>query len=273
MNLRGAVPLLTVLLLGACAQPPSDTGSPAPDGAALAGRTFLSTGLVRDGKPYELVKGTRITLTVHPDGRIGAIAGCNSMGGAADLSGGRLRVDGDGLATTDMGCSPELHAQDKLVADLLTGSPRWELSGDVLTLRTDAVQLTLQDQETADPDRPLPGTRWSIESIVDKDSVSSVASPPGDAYLEFADGKVSGSTGCNQLGGTAVVKDDKITFSGVFTTRRACPGDLAALEKAVLNTLRDEATWRVTADRLALTAADGHGLHLRASAAPSPSAS
>lgn len=271
--MRRAVPLLTVLLLGACAQQPSDTGAPAPDGAQLAGRTFLSTGLVRDGKPAELVKGTRITLTVHPDGRVGAIAGCNSMGAAADFTGGKLHVDGAGLATTEMGCAPELHAQDKMISDLLTADPAWELNGDVLTLRTDTVQLTLQDQESADPDKPLPGTRWSVESMVDKDSVSSVATKPGSVYLEFADGKVSGSTGCNRLGGNAVVNGDKITFSNIFTTRRACSGDLGALERAVLNTLKGEVAWKVTADRLDLTAADGHGLQLRVSVAPSPSAS
>jgi heat shock protein HslJ len=172
-----------------------------------------------------------------------------------------------------MGCSPELHAQDKMISDLLTADPRWDLNGDVLTLRTDTVQLTLQDQESADPDRPLAGTRWSVESTVDKDSVSSVPTKPGGVYLEFADGKVTGSTGCNRLGGNAVVNGDKIMFSNIFSTRRACSGDLGTLERAVMKTLRDEVTYKITADRLELTTADGHGLQLRVSATPSPAAS
>lgn len=258
-----ALPLLTVLLLAACAQP-VDTGAGGADGGALAGRVFLSTGLVRDGKPYELVPGTRIRLSVDSANHLGASAGCNSMGADADFAGGTVHLSG-GLATTEMACDPKLQAQDELVAGLLQADPRWELAGDVLTLRTDTMELTMQDQETADPDRPLAGTHWQVDTVLDGQSAGSV--PAGaEAYLEFADGKVQGSTGCNRLGGTAVVAGDTVTFTNVFTTKMACADDVNQLERAVLATLDGPVTWQVTADRLILTGAGGKGLQLRAKA-------
>ncbi len=256
-------PLLTVLLLAACAQP-LDAGADGPpdDGAVLAGRTFLSTAVARDGKPYDLVKGTRIRLALDQNGHLGATAGCNSMGGEADLSGGQLRLSGD-MSMTDMGCDPKLHEQDQLVSGFLQAGPRWELAGDVLTLRTDTMEVTLQDQESADPDRPLTATRWQVDTVLDGQSASSV--PTGaTAFLEFADGKVQGHTGCNNLGGTAVLAEKTIAFAEISTTRMACADDVNRLERAVLATLKGDVTWQVTADRLTLTGPDGHGLQLRA---------
>ncbi|WP_166380217.1 META domain-containing protein [Catellatospora methionotrophica] len=257
------VPLLTLLLLAACAQP-QDTGagSPPGDGAVLAGRTFLSTAVVRDGKPFALVKDTRIRLTLDDRGHVGATAGCNSMGGDADLTGGRLRMTGD-VSMTDMGCDPARHAQDELVSGFLQAGPTWELTGDVLKLRTDTMEVTLQDQESADPDRPLTGNRWQVDTVLDGQSAGSV--PNGaTAYLEFADGKVQGHTGCNTMGGSAVLGEKTITFGDLFTTKMACADDVDKLERAVLATLKGEVTWQVTADRLTLTGPDGKGLQLRA---------
>lgn len=257
------VPLLTALLLAACAQP-LDAGADGPpdDGAVLAGRTFLSTAVVRDGKPHDLVENTRIRLTLDDKGHVGATAGCNSMGGDADLSGGRLRMTGD-VSMTDMGCDPKLHEQDQLVSGFLQAGPRWELAGDKLTLRTDTMEVTLLDQESADPDRPLTGVRWQVDTVLDGQSAGSV--PNGaTAYLEFADGKVQGHTGCNTLGGTAVLAEKTITFDDVFTTKMACADDVNRLERAVLDTLKGDVAWEVTADRLTLTGPDGHGLQLRA---------
>jgi len=47
----------------------------------------------------------------------------------------------------------------------------------------------------------------------------------GEPSLEFAeDGTVSGTDGCNQLGGQYAVEGDTVTFSGMHTTLMACEG-------------------------------------------------
>lgn len=259
--MRTAAILLTALLAGACAQP-GDVGSPGPGaGAALADRTFLSTAVTENGTPRPLVGGTRIRLMVQPDGTVSLNAGCNHLGGKASFDDGRLTVGEP--ATTDMGCDQPRHEQDNWLGAFLGAGPSWTLNGDVLKLSDGKTEITMQDQETATPDRPLTGTRWTVDTVVTGDAAGSV--PGGaEAYLEFADGKVTGSTGCNQLGGTAEVRGDRIVFGALRTTKMACADEVNRLERAVLATLRGEVTWKITADRLDLTGPDRAGLSLRA---------
>ncbi|MDI1464579.1 META domain-containing protein [Catellatospora sp. KI3] len=261
LSVRTPAILLTVLLAGACAQP-GDVGSPGPGaGAALADRTFLSTAVTEGGTARPLVAGTRIRLMVRPDGGVSLNAGCNHISGTALFDGGRMTV-GE-LATTEMGCDQARHEQDDWLAAFLRAGPSWTLGGDVLKLSDGRTELTMQDQESATPDRPLTGTRWTVDTVVTGEAAGSV---PGGAaaYLEFADGKVSGSTGCNQLGGTAEVRGDRIVFSALRTTKMACADEVNRLERAVLAALRGEVVWKVTADRLDLTGPDRNGLSLRA---------
>jgi heat shock protein HslJ len=222
------------------------------------GRTFLSTSVSRP-----LVEGTRIRLVFGDDNRLGANAGCNHMSGEAEVAHDRLVVSD--LATTEMGCDPDRHAQDQWVADFLTSRPRYRLDGPVLTLANDSTQVTLEDRETADPDRPLRGTRWVVDGIVEGDAVSSV--PAGaEAHLTIDKERDSfgGNTGCNQMGGAARPAERTVTFSEVITTKVACQDDRMRLERAVLSVLDGDVTWDIEADVLHLTHPNGRGLILRA---------
>jgi heat shock protein HslJ len=93
----------------------------------LAGRTFSSTSVT--GR--ELVPDSDVTLT-FTDGRIAALAGCNAQSGSADVTDGKLVVDG--LASTQMACADDLMAQDQWLAGFLEGEPAVALDGDELTL-------------------------------------------------------------------------------------------------------------------------------------------
>ncbi|MER3417918.1 MAG: hypothetical protein C4343_02130, partial [Chloroflexota bacterium] len=129
--------LTAIALVGACGGAsfsPGTAPTPRPSGDSgagpngLDGRTFISTQVTVDGRPRGLVPGTRILLDVR-DGRIGASAGCNQLGG-------RYRLDGDvlvvtGAAVTEMGCDPARHAQDEWLFDLLGRGPVVRLNGGV----------------------------------------------------------------------------------------------------------------------------------------------
>lgn len=186
---------------------------------SLWGRTFLSTRVTEDGKDRPLVPGTRLLLTFQ-DGQLRAHAGCNHMTGPASLDGGRLRVDA--LTSTLMSCGDVLDEQDRWLARFLGANPTWRLDGDDLILSTDDTEIRFTDRRIADPDRSLRGTRWVVDSIIDNQSVTSV--PAGvEAYLTLRDGdRVEGFTGCNTFGGTAVERSGQITFSNIFSTRKAC---------------------------------------------------
>lgn len=250
------LPILGALLV-AC-------GSAASGGISdLRGRTYLSTGVTENRQPKQLVAGTRITLSFAADGaNVGAYAGCNHMGGPGRIESGRLVV-GE-MAMTMMGCDGGRNEQDAWLATLLTGRPTIQLSGDELVLASGTTEVRFLDREVADPDRPLTGTRWVVESVIDRDTASSI--PIGSrAHLTIGtDSKLTGNSGCNEMGGAAVRTGTTIAFSDVFTTRMACEPDRTRLEQAVLAVLRDTVTYEIEADLLRLRHPSGKGLDLRA---------
>jgi heat shock protein HslJ len=239
------------LLLAGCGA----SGHAAGEGSPW-GKTYLSTASSRD-----LVGGTRIELRFGTDGRLAAQAGCNHLDGAANLDDGQL-VIGE-MQTTDMGCDPPRHEQDRWLGEFLRSRPALRLAGGELTLEGGGTRVTFTDREVADPDRPLAGPEWILDTLLDKQVAASV--PAGvQATLRFgADGRLTGSGGCNQLTGGYTATGDRITFTAVGSTKIACPGgDRDRVEQAVMAVLRGEVTYTIGVNRLTLTAPDGTGLSL-----------
>jgi heat shock protein HslJ len=253
----GAV-LVALLVLAGCAR-----GGPSAPAGGPWGRTFLSASASR-----QLVAGTRIELRFG-DGKLSVQAGCNHMSGDARIDRDRLRVDE--MEMTEMGCDPPRHDQDSWVSTFLQAGPTVQLSGPDLVLDGGGIRIAFVDREVADPDRPLAGPVWTVDTLVTGQSAGSV--PVGvRAFLTLAaDGTVSGSTGCNQLSGRYSVQGDAVTFTDVGSTLMACAGDPGMVEGRVLAVLRGTVHFKIQASRLTLTAADGNGLGLNAAAQPSPS--
>jgi heat shock protein HslJ len=86
------------------------------------------------GAPAPVLDGTPVRLVVE-GGRIRASAGCNSIQGEADVQDGRLVAPN--LATTEIGCPPEVAAQEAWVVAMLQAGPRLERSGPYLSLLWD----------------------------------------------------------------------------------------------------------------------------------------
>lgn len=239
-------------------------GSPAQPGGAgddLVGRTYLSTAAIDGGQPRELVAGTRVSLWFADDGRLVANAGCNTLSGPVQLDGGKLELPGE-LSMTEMGCDALRHAQDEWLARLLGSSPTWRLDGDELTVTSADAELVLLDRSVAEPDKPIEGTKWLVDTIFTGETAASL--PAGaTAHLTFANGSVTGSTGCNALEGPATISGTSITFGPLTMTRKACPEDLAEVERAMVAVLEGEVPFEIESDQLTLNpgAAKGLGFH------------
>jgi heat shock protein HslJ len=121
--------------------------------------------------------------------------------------------------------------------------------------------LVLQDRDTAEPDLVLDGTKWSVETVISGETASH-STGSENAYLTISGERITGSTGCNDLQGIVARTGDKLTFGELGTTRRACAGAAAALEKTVLGVLKGEVSYSIDSNRLKLRAADGSGLDL-----------
>lgn len=248
-----ALAAVSALALVACGDDsdsnPGDTSGPdGPSVLAIDGATYLSDTVTGQ----TLVDGSRLTLNFD-GGRLGASAGCNSMGGDFTVDDGVLTV-GD-MAMTEMACDEPLMTQEQWYAQFLTSGPTITQDGDRITLVSGDVTLVMLDREVADPDRPLEGTTWIIDSMIDADSVSSVGVT---GTLVFEDGTVSVDTGCNTGSATYTVADDgTVTFGALGLTKMACPKDGAnEMESAMVQVLTGTVTVEIEAASITLTNGD-----------------
>jgi heat shock protein HslJ len=194
-----------------------------------------------------LVPGTRIRLS-FTDASLSASGGCNSMGGTYTIAGGRLTTTQ--MMTTEMGCDQPRMQQDQWLAALLGGSTV-TLTGDTLALDDGTVQLTLQDREVADPDRPIEGTNWVLDGITSADTVSSI--PVGvTASIRIADGQVAVNDGCNVGSGPVGVAADTLTFGPLTMSKRPCQVGTAGVGSAVTAVLNGTVHYTIEADVLTL---------------------
>jgi len=232
---------------------------PAPVG--LDGRQFLSVSVKDDGADKPLFADTRISLTFS-DGRLGAQAGCNSMSGPYTLDGQVLLVGN--MATTEMGCQPDLMTQDQWLAGFLGSGPQLSLDGNDLVLTSGTTVITLLDREVAQPDQPLVGPLWTLDSIITGDAVSSVPVGASGTIQFGADGRVQIFDGCNSGGGSYAVDGDVIQFDQIALSAMACDGTAAELEQAFVQVFdATSMTFVIDADSLTLQAG-ANGLIFRA---------
>lgn len=102
------------------------------------------------------------------------------------------------------------------------------------------------------PPASLDRTNWRIISINGSDIVGDRA-----ATLRFAEGRVSGSAGCNQLSGNFLSDGNRLTVTQAVSTRMACDGPLMLQESALLALFRQSMAIRFAPDgRMILSAGE-----------------
>ncbi len=228
------------------------TGATASDGGVtvddLDGRTFVSTRV--DG--YTLASGTQVRLSFQ-NGSLSVSAGCNTMSGAAAVEDSKL-TGADQLASTLMGCPDELAGQDEWLAGFLQAGPVLALDGSELTMTSGGVTITLVDESVADPARPLVGTPWTLDGIVEGQTVSSVPTGVEAPLLQIGeDGIAAISTGCNRGSAAVGTNGSTLSFGPLRLTKMACPPDSAGVEASVVAVLDGDVTFTIDGARLTLT--------------------
>lgn len=243
--LRAVWVTVVFLILTACGHQAQGTVIAAP-AEALSG-SYVVTRITDSGAARPLVPGSQLRLQ-FAEGRLTAMAGCNTMSGPFVLDGQRVTVGG--LASTEMGCSPALMAQDTWVAGLFAHPVRINLGKDA-TLTSGSVVLSLADRRTVSPDRPLVGTKWLLDTVYDGATASSV--PKGDvAWVEFnRDGTVSVNDGLNDGSGKVRVAGDRVTFADLAWTAVGCAGSCTVGNFAEV--FSGTSTFSITEGRLTLT--------------------
>ena len=115
----------------------------------------------------------------------------------------------------------------------------------------------------------LENTRWVLANYLQAERLMR-AVVGGGATLEFAGGNISGNTGCNSFGGQYAQEDQKLTFSPLRATLRACPDEaLSAQERAYTQHLTQVRGFTLERGVLRLNDEAGRTLLLFAQAQPS----
>lgn len=241
--------LATLWFLGGCDE--NDSAD-----AALEQRSFL----LESAEGFEPLAGTTVSVGFR-NGEFGFSAGCNGHGGTFSLRDERLVVTA--FQSTTRGCDAALHAQDEWLAGFLTSSPSLKLEGERLTLRGAAATLVFLDREVADPDRPLVGTLWTVDTIVQGDfATSSVLPAPAPSILFREDGTLQVDTTCNTGSGRYSVAGDQLTLTPVSYTLRACSGASDVDDQVQVLLREGTLTFEIEATRLTLRRGDS-GLSAR----------
>ncbi len=167
---------------------------------------------------WEPVPGTNVRISF--DGAaFGFSAGCNSYFGEYTVFEGAFLVDG--LGSTEIGCDAELHEQDQWLADFFDSGPTIAHAAPRVVFTTDTVSLTFLEREIAEPDLPLVGTYWNIDTLIDGEVA--VGGFGYDAALSFADDHTFSIDGpCNTIAGDYAVRGAALMLSQVSATEAGC---------------------------------------------------
>ena len=99
----------------------------------------------------------------------------------------------------------------------------------------------------------LEGTSWTLTSLAGSQSMEGAT-----ITVQFSNGEISGSSGCNSFGGTYDVKGDKIETAELVSTLMACTDSgVMDQEQAFMAYLQDTQSFEVGEGQLKIITADG----------------
>ena len=232
------------LLLAGCAMTPTGD-APKLDGTAWVLSSLPGRSLVAGHVPTLRFEG----------GRASGSDGCNRYNNPYTVKGSTLEFGARG-ASTMMACPPEITRQAEAFGAALARARSYRVSSGSLELLSaeGAVVTTFGAQSGT-----LTGTSWRVLSY--NNGKQAVVSTLRDTELTMAfgaDGRVSGSAGCNRYTGTYKQDGEKVVFGPAAATRRMCalPPGIMEQEQQFLKALETVATARFEGDRLDLRTAD-----------------
>jgi putative lipoprotein len=142
-----------------------------------------------------------------------------------------------------------LFSSDTATPVITRGSPT---SVSILLRRVGAGQTAPATPAGA---RPLEGTYWKAIELAGKPTPAQDANR--EAHLLFqAEGRVSGSDGCNRMTGSYELKGDVVTFGQMVGTQMACL-NTGEIERAFRDALKGASRLMIAGDRLELFDASG----------------
>lgn len=253
-----AVPVMVAAACGDGAEEPTTTsaatGGGAQDGAAslTANPWELVSFTFGRGEGPPTVKGRDAVLRFATDGTLSGTTGCNSFGGTYEVDGPDLTI-ALGPITRRACTDPALTAQEQtLVTDLgkVTG---YAVTDGTLELRVgDRTRFTYTAEDTS-----LVGT-WQVTGVNNGTGGLESSAATAALRMDFTDGAVTVTGGCNTLSADySTTGEQSLTFGPVASTKKACEGEAAAVDRQMADALGRTTDVEVVGGTLTLRAADG----------------
>ena len=239
-------------LLAGCCRIPVSSNAASPASLTIEGPTWQLTDL---GGQSPGVAGTamRPVTARFEGGRVSGFSGCNQYMGGYTLD--RDSVVIDSLAGTMMACPEPQMALEKAVLGALTGTLRYAITGDRLTL-TPASGAPLAFQ--AEPAPALEGVNWGVTGF--NNGRQAVVSPVLGTTLTmiFDKGLVHGSSGCDTYRAAYTSEGNHLSIGPAVTTRKTCSAEgVMQQEREFLAALESVKVWAISGGMLDVHRADG----------------
>jgi heat shock protein HslJ len=142
--------------------------------------------------------------------------------------------------------------EENLIKDLRNKLMKWLTLSCLGVL----VALVLNLVSSAQAEFELVGTHWRVVEI--NGSPVEAAEPKREPHLVFnAEGRVSGSSGCNRIAGAYKQDAGSLSFTPLAMTKMACPPPLDAQERSFLQAIEATTALRQSGNTLELLDAGG----------------
>ena len=190
--------------------------------------------------------------------RFAGNAGCNRMFGKFVTNGNEIKLSE--IGTTKIFCSQEgvMKLESDFIKALETVN-RFEQTGSLLNFYAGNDLIVKFSAEKVKPDNfgdsGLAEKKWILTSIAGK-SLPKIKAVP---FMVFDKQKQSagGDSGCNSFGGNYKTEADKISFSELISTQRACIEDERAnIEREFLGGLQKANRFEISSGKLNLYESD-----------------
>ncbi len=242
----------------ASTQPPTEAVVAIDLVPQLVDKLWMLVGYGDATNPTVVEEGTVVTALFGADGNLSGSGGCNNFSTSYKLDGDLLTVDGP-IASTMMACERGMN-QEAIVLAALQGAQRVAITAEGRLEIYYASSSSVEQKLIYTPgETPLVDTIWVLLSSGDPANPTSVESGTIITALFTEDGRVSGSSGCNNFSAGYTAENGKIEIKQPISTLMACSQGMEQ-EAAFTAALMAAETYQIIGSRLEISYEAGKGV-------------
>lgn len=197
-----------------------------------------------------------ITALFRADGTLTGSSGCNQYTAGYTTTGSSIKIT-PGISTM-MACAPAVMEQESRYFSLMAGATTYSASGDTLLLfdsKGNAILAYKQPMEnpvTPSAQAPVIGT-WDLLTYNNgNNAMVSVLLGSNISAVFTPDGKIAGSSGCNEYSGLYSLHGKTLGITQVKSTKMACEPGIMTQENQYLALLTKVSTYEMNGDQMVL---------------------